>query len=193
VSTVLVAGSGGSAVHAGSDHIEIGARTAGATRAAVRLAHSGSVSFPLKVAKGCAVLDNFADARSASRTHEGEDIVSALGTEIYAVTDGTLTRQTIDGAASSSLSGNAWTLTAADKTYYFYAHLSAFKDGLSIGSKVARGDVIGYVGDTGNPGPGNYHLHFEIHPRGGAAVDPLPLLSVPFGCTVYRSSLRSAR
>ena len=88
--------------------------------------------------------------------------------------------------ASASLSGNAWGLTTNDGTYYFYAHLSAFAPGLSLGSSVRRGDVIGFVGDTGNPGPGNYHLHFEIPPGGqrAAAVDPLPLLQVPSACTI---------
>jgi murein DD-endopeptidase MepM/ murein hydrolase activator NlpD len=166
--------------------IEVLRLGAGATRAAVRLTHSGSILFPLQVVKGCAVLDNYADARSGGRVHEGEDIASPLGTPIYAVVDGTLNRQVVNGAASSALSGNAWYLTdPTDKTYYFYAHLSAFKDGLVVGATVHQGDVIGYVGDTGNPGPGNYHLHFEVHPKGGAAVDPLPMLTVPFGCAVY--------
>jgi murein DD-endopeptidase MepM/ murein hydrolase activator NlpD len=44
--------------------------------------------------------------------------------------------------------------------------------------------VIGFVGDTGNPGAGNYHLHFEYHPLGGAALDPLPILEIPSTCTV---------
>ena len=49
---------------------------------------------------------------------------------------------------------------------------------------MTRGQLIGYVGDTGNPGPGNYHLHFEVHPKGGDAVDPFPLLTIPKSCTV---------
>ena len=103
---------------------------------------------------------------------------------MYAVVDGTLTRQ---ADASASLSGNAWGLTAdSDGTYYFYAHLSAFADGVSLGDHVTKGQLIGYVGDTGNPGPGNYHLHFEVHPGGqsNAAVNPLQLLEIPNACTI---------
>ena len=139
--------------------------------------------FPVDVEPRCDILDNFGDYRSGGRSHEGIDILATLGQEVYAVDDGVLTN-TAD--ASASLSGNAWGLTTNDGTYYFYAHLSAFAPGLSLGSSVLRGDVIGFVGDTGNPGPGNYHLHFEIHPGGqrAAAVDPLPLLQVPSACTI---------
>ena len=89
--------------------------------------------------------------------------------------------------SGASLSGNLWQLTATTGgTYYVYAHLSGFAPGLTKGSKVVKGQLLGYVGDTGNPGAGNYHLHFEIHPNGGAAVDPLPLLQpVPAACKVY--------
>ena len=139
--------------------------------------------FPVDVEPRCDILDNFGDYRSGGRSHEGIDILATLGQEVYAVDDGVLTN-TAD--ASASLSGNAWGLTTNDGTYYFYAHLSAFAPGLSLGSSVRRGDVIGFVGDTGNPGPGNYHLRFEIHPGGqrAAAVDPLPLLQVPSACTI---------
>ena len=79
---------------------------------------------------------------------------------------------------------------SADGTYYFYAHLSTFADGLSVGSKVTRGQVIGYVGDTGDAGPGNYHLHFEVHPgsQKNAAVDPVPLLEIPTACTLAKKT-----
>lgn len=159
-------------------------QAASVTKPAKRLRQMGSLMFPMGPEPECTVLDNFGDARSGGRTHEGVDLLASLGQDVYAVVDGVLTRQ---AGADSSLSGNAWGLTATDGTYYFYAHLSAFAPGLAVGSAVKKGDIIGYVGDTGNPGAGNYHLHFEVHPGGhlSAAVDPLPLLEIPAVCTVY--------
>lgn len=145
----------------------------------------GKLPFPMNPSPRCEVLDNFGDPRPGGRIHEGIDILATLGQEVYAVADGTLTQQVIDGSSGSSLAGNMWRLTMADETIYVYAHLSAFATGLAVGSKVAVGDLIGYVGDTGNPGPGNYHLHFEVHPLGGSAVNGLPLLSIPAACKVY--------
>ena len=159
------------------------------TAAAERLGTVAPVNFPMEVVPRCDILDNFGDPRSGGRTHQGSDLLSTLGQEVYAMADGTLTGQTIDGSGTSGslLSGNLWTLTASDGTgtYYVYAHLSAFAPGLTKGSKVRAGQLIGFVGDTGNAGPGNYHLHFEIHPNGGAAVNPLPLLTIPPACKVY--------
>lgn len=146
-------------------------------------------NFPMAPVPRCDILSNFGDGRSGGRAHEGIDILATKGQEVFAMVDGTLTLQVVAGSNQSgaSLSGNLWQLTAATGgTYYIYAHLSAFADGLSKGSKVTKGQLIGYVGDTGNPGAGNYHLHFEIHPGGGAAVDPLTLLRpVPVECKVY--------
>jgi murein DD-endopeptidase MepM/ murein hydrolase activator NlpD len=159
-------------------------RGATVTAPAKRLRRVGGIMFPMGPEPRCDILDNFGDFRSGGRAHEGIDILATLGQEVYAVADGVLVNQ---ADASASLSGNAWGLTAdEDGTYYFFAHLSRFADGLKLGDRVRRGQVIGYVGDTGNPGPGNYHLHFEVHPRGqrAAAVDPLPLLEVPFECTI---------
>ena len=159
-------------------------RGATVTAPAKRLRRVGGIMFPMGPEPRCDILDNFGDFRSGGRAHEGIDILATLGQEVYAVADGVLVNQ---ADASASLSGNAWGLTAdEDGTYYFFAHLSRFADGLKLGDRVRRGQVIGYVGDTGNPGPGNYHLHIEVHPRGqrAAAVDPLPLLEVPFECTI---------
>ena len=133
----------------------------------------------------CDVLDNFGDPRSGGRLHEGVDIMATNGQPIYAVANGVLTRQSRAGEANASLSGNSWVLAQTDGTYFMYAHLSGFAAGLSVGSRVVVGQVIGYVGDTGNPGAGNYHLHFEFHPNGGAAINSLPLLAIPPGCHVY--------
>lgn len=161
------------------------AATAGAP--AQRLGRVPTGFFPMDPSPKCDILTNFGDPRSGGRRHEGVDILATLGQAVYAVVDGTLTFQAKvgDGTAGSALSGNLWRLTAADGTYYVYAHLSGFAPGLSRGSVVQRGQVIGYVGDTGNPGPGNYHLHFEVHPGGGVAVDPMPLLEVPAACRVF--------
>jgi len=154
------------------------------TKPARRLRQMGSLMFPMQPAPRCDILDNFGDPRSGGRSHEGTDILATSGQEVYAVADGILKRQYVVGGPSSSLSGNAWQLVEPNGTYYFYAHLSAFASGLVVGSTVQRGDLIGYVGDTGDAGPGNNHLHFEVHPGGGAAVNALTLLEIPAGCTI---------
>lgn len=164
------------------------AEAAVALAPAQRLRLAPPENFPMAPSPRCEILDNFGDGRDGGRVHEGEDIMATKGQEVYAMVDGTLTLQVVDGSGQSGaiLSGNLWQLTATTGgTYYVYAHLSAFAPGLAKGSKVLKGQLLGYVGDTGNPGPGNYHLHFEIHPGGGKAVDPLPLLRpVPAACTV---------
>lgn len=158
---------------------------ADATSNAVRLRQSGPIRFPMAPSPRCEVLDSFGDPRSAGRSHEGVDILATLGQPILAVEDGVLIAQySVDGP-SSSLSGNAWKLRADDAEAYFYAHMAGFAAGLQIGSRVQAGDIIGFVGDTGNPGTGNFHLHFEYQPNGTDAVDSLQLLTIPFPCRVY--------
>jgi murein DD-endopeptidase MepM/ murein hydrolase activator NlpD len=156
-----------------------------ALKPAVRLSQSGVIMFPMNPLPRCALSKtSFGQSRPDGRTHEGIDLMAALGQEIYAVGNGVLWRQVINGEANSALSGNAWYVRLPDGTFYFYGHMSAFAADLKLGDPVTRGQLIGYVGDTGNPGPGNYHLHFEVHPKGGAAVDPYPLLTIPKSCQV---------
>lgn len=128
----------------------------------------------------CAFVDSYGASRSGGRRHEGVDIIAKTGQYVYAVSDGTLTKKYVD--APGALSGNGWRLTAADGTYYFYAHFSAFAAGLDLGSKVKAGQIIGFVGMTGNAG--TPHLHFEVHPGGGAPINPTPLVRAVDGCKV---------
>ena len=126
----------------------------------------------------CSFTDTYGAPRAGGRVHEGVDIIAKAGQLVYAVSDGTLTKQYVDGPGS--LSGNGWRLTGTDGTYFFYAHLSVFASGLTVGSGVKAGQIIGQVGMTGNaPIP---HLHFEVHPGGGAPVDPTPIVRAVDGC-----------
>ena len=127
----------------------------------------------------CTFTDTFGAVRPGGTAHLGVDIIATTGRKVYAVDDGTLTQQTV--VATNQLSGNSWRLTRADGTYFFFAHLSAFASGLKVGSKVTAGQIIGAVGATGNAG--TPHLHFEVHPGGGTAVDPTPIVQRVDGCT----------
>ena len=102
--------------------------------------------------------------------HPGIDIVAAMGTPLRAPVDGVLTYDLTD-PTGYGLDG---IVTAPDHTFYRMAHMSATVKGLATGSAVAQGQVIGFVGSTGNStGP---HCHFEVHPLGGAGVEPKTFL-----------------
>lgn len=126
----------------------------------------------------CWYTDTWQAPRGGGRKHEGVDVIARSGLYLYAVTDGTLTRQNLD--RPGSLSGNAWWLTADDGTYFFYAHLAAFAPGLQVGSRVKAGQVIGWIGRTGNAS--SPHLHFEIHPYGGKAINPTASIRAVDAC-----------
>jgi murein DD-endopeptidase MepM/ murein hydrolase activator NlpD len=103
--------------------------------------------------------------------HEGDDIFASYGTPVVAVLDGTIT-----GLSTTGIGGNNIHLTDARGDYFYYARLSRFATGLALGDHVVAGQTIGYVGDTGDARGTPPHLHFEIHPDGGAAIDPTPYL-----------------
>jgi murein DD-endopeptidase MepM/ murein hydrolase activator NlpD len=123
--------------------------------------------------------DTYREARSGGRVHDAIDIHAPRGTPVLAATDGTILR-----LHHGALGGNSIYQLAPDgRTRFYYAHLDAYAEGLHPGQQVQRGDVIGYVGDTGNAAPGDTHLHFSIAILSdvhrwweGHNVDPYPIL-----------------
>ena len=102
--------------------------------------------------------------------HQGTDIFAAMGTPIVAVLGGTIDYST------EGIGGNNAHLTTPAGDYFYYAHMVRFAKGLRSGDTVRKGQVIGYVGETGDAAGTSPHLHFEIHPNGGPAVDSFPYL-----------------
>ena len=127
----------------------------------------------------CSFADTWQQSRPGGRQHEGVDIMGVKGLALYAVVDGTITKMY---GADAALSGNALRLTASDGTYFFYAHLDSFAAGIAVGSVVKAGQIIGYMGATGHAG--SPHLHFEVHPKGGAPVSPYPIVKAVDACDV---------
>jgi murein DD-endopeptidase MepM/ murein hydrolase activator NlpD len=122
---------------------------------------------------------NFVDTFGAPRMtgtkyehrHEGTDIFAPQGTPLLAVQRGVVARLGV-----AVLGGNKLWVVGADGTQYYYAHLSAFAEGIQDGSFVDPGQILGFVGTTGNARGTPAHVHFEIHPGGGPAVNPYPFL-----------------
>ena len=88
---------------------------------------------------------------------------------------------TLDGVGSGTLGGIKLWVNGESGNEYYYAHLAAYAADVRDGKKVRAGEVIGYVGDTGNAKGTSPHLHFEIHPDGAGPANPFPLLKAAYG------------
>ncbi len=132
--------------------------------------------FPLQ--GQCYYGNTWGAARGGGRLHEGVDMIAAEGKLLYAVVDGTITKQYWD--SPGALAGNGLRVAEDNGTYFTYLHMSGFAPGIKVGTKVKAGDVIGFVGNTGSSA--TPHLHFEIHPGGGAAVNPYPYVKAIDAC-----------
>ena len=127
-----------------------------------------------------ALEDTFRDARAGDRSHEALDIMAPRGTPVLAVADGH-----IEKLFDSKPGGlTIYQFDPAGRHAYYYAHLDRYAPGLEEGDAVEQGQVIGYVGSTGNASDDAPHLHFAIFELGpekrwweGTAVNPYPLLA----------------
>jgi murein DD-endopeptidase MepM/ murein hydrolase activator NlpD len=129
----------------------------------------GQFVFPVYGDVRCA--DDFGAARQIG-AHEGNDCFAAFGSPVLAVADGTLNR-----VGTLPISGNRLWLKTKRGDAFFYAHLSAFAPDAVSGHEVKAGTLLGFVGNTGDAEPTPPHVHFEIHPRDKAAIDPHAVLT----------------
>ena len=137
---------------------------------------------PVAGIKPAQLTDTFNQARGSERRHEALDIMAARGTPVLAAVDGN-----VEKLFTSKQGGLTIYEFDPNATYaYYYAHLDRYAAGLVEGMPLKRGDVIGYVGSTGNANPDAPHLHFAIFVLGpekhwwqGTAINPYPLLVAP--------------
>jgi Peptidase family M23 len=114
----------------------------------------------------------------AGNWHHGDDIFSSLGAPVLACADGT-----VFSVGWNDVGGNRLWLRDGQGNEFYYAHLSAYSPAARNGNRVKAGDVVGFVGNTGDAEGTPYHLHFEVHPVAylalgyDGAVDPTPYLT----------------
>ncbi len=125
----------------------------------------GSGDAPRCPVPGGSFFNDWAFPRSGGRSHAGNDVFAPRGTPVLAPVSGQV------DVATGSIGGKQFRLTAADGSRWYGSHLDEF----GARGQVSAGDVIGYVGDSGNARGSRPHLHFEVH-VGGNAVNPYPLL-----------------
>lgn len=125
------------------------------------------------------LLDTFTDSRSEGRVHDAIDIPAPAGTSVVAAADGEIIKLFQSERGGTTI----YQLSTDKKLVFYYAHLQRYADGVAAGKFVRQGEVVAYVGDTGNAGAGNFHLHFSIavvaDPQRyweGVNINPYPLL-----------------
>lgn len=150
------------------DELEV----ANAELAAVRQAIVPDIVFPIAGTE-YDFIDSFLFCRDGCRRrHQGVDIMAPHGTPLLAVEQGVLFR-----LGTGRLGGIKLWLLGESGAAYYYAHLSGYSDVAEEGAFVRAGDVIGFVGNTGNAISTPPHLHLEVHPTAtGRAVNPYPLM-----------------
>ncbi len=142
---------------------QVGPKSAGSTGTARYV-------FPV-FGSGATFTSEYGAPRAGTGWHQGNDIFAPTGVPVLAVADGVLSKVGVN-----TLGGNRLWLTDDLGNAYYYAHLSGYAAHAADGVRVRGGEIIGFVGNTGQAITTPPHLHFEIHPGDGASVDPYPYL-----------------
>jgi peptidoglycan LD-endopeptidase LytH len=135
---------------------------------------------PVAGVEASALVSTFDEARGdGTRRHQAMDIMAPRGTPVLAAVDGRIVKLFTSAAGGLTI----YQFDEAERYCYYYAHLDAYAPDLTEGQDVARGQIIGFVGSTGNAAPDAPHLHFAIHRLGpdkrwweGEPLDPIIFL-----------------
>ena len=140
---------------------------------------SRTLTLPVAHMKLSDMLDTFNETRAGGRRHEATDIVAPRGTPVLAVENGTIVKLFWSKAGGRTI----YQFDPSERYCYYYAHLDGYEGHLAEGMRVRQGQVIGYVGTTGNAPANSPHLHFGITEVGadkkwwgGTPIDPYPVL-----------------
>ena len=140
---------------------------------------TGNLLIPVQGIAAAALHDTFNDARSEGRRHDAIDIMAPAGTRVLAVADGRIEKLFLSDRGGITL----YQFNPDRTRAYYYAHLQRYADGIAEGQALRRGQVLGYVGATGNADPSAPHLHFAVFALGpearwweGTALNPYPML-----------------
>jgi peptidoglycan LD-endopeptidase LytH len=139
-----------------------------------------ALTIPVADVDASQLTDTFTQSRSAGRPHEAIDIMAPRGTPVIAVADGKVAK-----IFESKPGGHTvYQFDVEERLAYYYAHLDGYAPGLTEGQRLKRGELIGFVGSSGNANPASPHLHFAIFELGpekrwweGRAINPYPLLA----------------
>jgi murein DD-endopeptidase MepM/ murein hydrolase activator NlpD len=138
-----------------------------------------SLIIPVEGVDASRVQDSYSASRGG-RTHDAVDILAARGTPVIATDSGTIFKLRQNAAGGITI----YQLDPAEQFIYYYAHLDRYRDGLAEGMVVRQGEVLGFVGTTGNAPPNLPHLHFQVmlyrgrgQYWGGEPINPHPILA----------------
>ena len=150
-----------------------------AVPAAPAEARTALLLIPVAGVKTGQLTDTYDQARGQERRHEALDIMAPLGTQVVAAADGRVAKLFNSKPGGVTL----YQFDATEKFAYYYAHLDRYASGIAEGMLLKRGDLIGYVGATGNADPAAPHLHFAVFALTpekkwwqGAPLNPYPLM-----------------
>jgi len=143
-------------------------------------APGGDLMIPVSGVQPGQLVDTYTQSRGAGRSHDAIDIMAPAGTPVLAAVDGRVVKLFASEAGGITL----YQFDRDERFVYYYAHLQGYAPGIEEGRVLRRGEVLGYVGSTGNASPDGPHLHFAIARldpdkrwHGGTPVNPYPLLS----------------